>query len=34
LSIVAEMAALYQGSIQTSPSPLGGLRMCLTLPAA
>jgi len=34
LSIVAEMAALYQGSIEASASPLGGLRMRLRLPAA
>jgi len=34
LSIVAEMAELYQGRIQAGPSPLGGLRMRLTLPAA
>jgi len=34
LSIVAEMAELYQGGIEASASPLGGLRMRLTLPAA
>jgi len=34
LSIAAEMAGLYQGSIQASASKLGGLRMTLVLPAA
>jgi len=34
LSIAAEMAELYQGRIQAGPSPLGGLRMSLSLPAA
>jgi len=32
LSIAAEMAGLYQGSIHASASPLGGLRMTLVLP--
>lgn len=34
LHIVAEIASLYQGGIRAGVSPLGGLRMSLTLPAA
>lgn len=34
LSIVAEIAGLYQGDVQASVAPQGGLRMTLSLPAA
>ena len=34
LSIVLELAKLYGGTLQLSPSPLGGLRAELVLPAA
>ena len=34
LSIVGELAGLYGGSIALEPSPLGGVRARLTLPAA
>lgn len=34
LDIVRELAHTYGGSIEALPSPLGGLRMCLCLPAA
>jgi signal transduction histidine kinase len=34
LSIVAETAAMYNGSVQLGDTPLGGLRAVLTLPSA
>ena len=32
LAIVQELAELYGGAVTLSPSPLGGLRVTLTLP--
>ena len=34
LAIVQELAQLYGGGLALEPSPLGGLRAVLTLPAA
>jgi signal transduction histidine kinase len=34
LSIVADLAHLYKGHFELEPSPNGGLRALLTLPAA
>ncbi|MBV6658325.1 MAG: sensor histidine kinase [Devosiaceae bacterium] len=34
LAIVQEIANLYAGTLNLSDSPLGGLKVCLTLPAA
>jgi signal transduction histidine kinase len=34
LSIVTDLVQLYQGRLQLSPSPLGGLRATVDLPAA
>jgi signal transduction histidine kinase len=34
LDIVRELAHTYGGSIEAYPSPLGGLQLCLCLPAA
>jgi signal transduction histidine kinase len=34
LAIAADLAALYGGSLELQPSPMGGLRALLMLPAA